>query len=126
MAVRELNSAGLSENQGSWINRHTVYTHGNGFVAAPANRVVAGQEGGEPNFTTRDLPTVGDIDVEEPRIYYGELIQQNGQDVYSVVGAPRARSRGSSTGRRTAPTRARSTTPTTARVASRSAASSAS
>src|SRR5918994_831179 len=88
VAVRELNSAGLSENQGSWINRHTVYTHGNGFVAAPANRVVAGQEGGEPNFTTRDLPTVGDIDVEEPRIYYGELIQQNGQDVYSVVGAP--------------------------------------
>src|SRR5215213_7288956 len=88
VAVRELNSQGLSENQDTWINRHTVYTHGNGFVAAPANRVVAGQEGGEPNFTTRDLPTVGDIDVEEPRIYYGELIQQNGQDVYSVVGAP--------------------------------------
>ncbi|WP_235003215.1 UPF0182 family membrane protein [Blastococcus haudaquaticus] len=88
VAVRELNSSGLSENQDSWINRHTVYTHGNGFVAAPANEVVAGQEGGEPNFTTRDLPTVGNIDVEQPRIYYGELIQQNGQDVYSVVGAP--------------------------------------
>src|SRR5829696_4034739 len=88
VAVRELNSAGLSENQNTWINRHTVYTHGNGFVAAPANEVVAGQEGGEPNFTTRDLPTIGDIDVEEPRIYYGELIQQAGQDVYSVVGAP--------------------------------------
>src|SRR5215208_6843744 len=88
VAVRELNSAGLSENQDTWINRHTVYTHGNGFVAAPANEVVAGQEGGEPNFTTRDLPTVGDVDVEQPRIYYGELIQQGGQDVYSVVGAP--------------------------------------
>jgi uncharacterized membrane protein (UPF0182 family) len=88
VAVRELNSAGLSENQDTWINRHTVYTHGNGFVAAPANEVVAGQEGGEPNFTTRDLPTVGNIDVEQPRIYYGELIQQGGQDVYSVVGAP--------------------------------------
>ena len=88
VAVRELNSAGLSENQDTWINRHTVYTHGNGFVAAPANEVVAGQEGGEPNFTTRDLPTIGNIDVEQPRIYYGELIQQGGQDVYSVVGAP--------------------------------------
>ncbi|MGY1804805.1 UPF0182 family protein [Blastococcus sp. SYSU D00922] len=90
VAVRELNSAGLSENQGSWINRHTVYTHGNGFVAAPANEVVAGQEGGEPNFTTRDLPTRGNIEVDDDgaRIYYGELIQQNGQDVYSVVGAP--------------------------------------
>src|SRR3712207_5086463 len=35
VAVRELNSQGLSENQDTWINRHTVYTHGNGFVAAP-------------------------------------------------------------------------------------------
>ncbi|TFV89230.1 UPF0182 family protein [Blastococcus sp. CT_GayMR16] len=88
VAVRELNSEGLSENQDSWINRHTVYTHGNGFVAAPANEVVAGQEGGEPNFTTKDLPTTGNIEVDQPRIYYGELIQQGGQDVYSVVGAP--------------------------------------
>src|SRR5829696_2171324 len=77
VAVRELNSAGLSENQDTWINRHTVYTHGNGFVAAPANEVVAGQEGGEPNFTTRDLPTQGTIGVDQSRIYYGELIQQN-------------------------------------------------
>ncbi|TFV92485.1 UPF0182 family protein [Blastococcus sp. CT_GayMR20] len=83
VAVRELNSAGLSENQSTWINRHTVYTHGNGFVAAPANEVVAGTEGGEPNFTTRDLPVRGDIEVEEPRIYYGELMRD-----YSVVGAP--------------------------------------
>lgn len=88
VAVRELNSSGLSENQNTWINRHTVYTHGNGFVAAPANEVVAGQEGGEPRFTTRDLPTRGNIDVDQPRIYYGELIEINGQDVYSVVGAP--------------------------------------
>jgi uncharacterized membrane protein (UPF0182 family) len=88
VAVRELNSAGLSENQDTWINRHTVYTHGNGFVAAPANEVVAGTEGGEPNFTTGDLPVRGEILPEEPRIYYGELIQQGGQDVYSVVGAP--------------------------------------
>ncbi|MGY1813521.1 UPF0182 family membrane protein [Blastococcus sp. SYSU D00820] len=88
VAVRELDSASLSENQDTWINRHTVYTHGNGFVAAPANEVVAGQEGGEPNFTTRDLPTTGDIPVEQTRIYYGELLQDGGQDVYSVVGAP--------------------------------------
>jgi uncharacterized membrane protein (UPF0182 family) len=89
VAVRELNSQGLSDNQGTWINRHTVYTHGNGFVAAPANEVVAGQEGGEPRFTTRDLPTTGNIEVDQGRIYYGELIQDNGQDVYSVVGAPK-------------------------------------
>ncbi|MGY1807240.1 UPF0182 family protein [Blastococcus sp. SYSU D00669] len=83
VAVRELDSASLSENQDSWINRHTVYTHGNGFVAAPANEVVTGAEGGEPNFTTRDLPTTGNIEVDQSRIYYGELIND-----YSVVGAP--------------------------------------
>src|ERR687886_2279982 len=75
VAARELKSDSLSGNQDNWINRHTVYTHGNGFVAAPANEVVAGQEGGEPNFTTRDLPTTGTIEVKQPRIYYGELIQ---------------------------------------------------
>ncbi|WP_244524520.1 UPF0182 family protein [Trujillonella endophytica] len=91
VAVRELDTASLSENQSSWINRHTVYTHGNGFVAAPANRVVdvvEGQEGGLPNFTTADLPTTGNIEVEQSRIYYGELLQENDEDVYSVVGAP--------------------------------------
>ncbi len=88
VAVRELNTEGLSENQSSWINRHTVYTHGHGFVAAPANQVVAGQEGGEPDFTTGDLPTTGTIEVDQSRIYYGELIQDQGADVYSVVGAP--------------------------------------
>src|SRR4051812_24538557 len=47
VAARELASSSLSGNQDNWINRHTVYTHGNGFVAAPANQVVAGQQGGE-------------------------------------------------------------------------------
>jgi uncharacterized protein len=83
VAVRELDSTGLSENQSTWINRHTVYTHGHGFVAAPANEVVTGSDGGEPNVTTGDLPVRGDIPVEQSRIYYGELI-----DDYSVVGAP--------------------------------------
>src|SRR3954464_7012371 len=66
VAARELDVNNLSENQDNWINRHTVYTHGNGFVAAPANQVVAGAEGGEPKFTTRDLPTTGTIDVKQP------------------------------------------------------------
>src|SRR6476661_4476153 len=48
VAVRELNSAGLSDNQDNWINRHTVYTHGNGFVAAPANEVVGAPKGAAP------------------------------------------------------------------------------
>ena len=76
VAARELDSAGLSGNQDNWINRHTVYTHGNGFVAAPANEVVAGQDGGEPNFTTGDLPTTRQHRGRAvARIYYGELIK---------------------------------------------------
>src|SRR3954467_5305256 len=91
VAVRELNSAGLSENQDTWINRHPGTPRGRGFAPAPARGGAPGQEGGEPNFTTKDLPTTGNIPVDEngARIYYGELIQQNGQDVYSVVGAPK-------------------------------------
>jgi uncharacterized membrane protein (UPF0182 family) len=88
VAARELDSSALSGNQTNWINQHTVYTHGNGFVAAPANQVVSGEAGGEPNFTTGNLPTSGNIPVEQSRIYYGELLNVNGADEYSVVGAP--------------------------------------
>jgi uncharacterized membrane protein (UPF0182 family) len=87
VAARELDSSALSGNQTNWINQHTVYTHGNGFVAAPANQVVSGEAGGEPNFTTGNLPTSGNISVEQSRIYYGELLNVNGTDEYSVVGA---------------------------------------
>ncbi len=87
VAARELNSAGLTNNQRDWINRHLVYTHGNGFVAAPANQVnsaldEAGGQGGYPNFTVSDVSTKGDIPVTQPRTYYGELITD-----YSIVGA---------------------------------------
>ncbi|MEC3916432.1 UPF0182 family protein [Nocardia sp. CDC160] len=41
VAARELQPANLADNQKDWINRHTVYTHGNGFVASPANKVNA-------------------------------------------------------------------------------------
>ncbi len=83
VGVRELDSSALTGNQTTWINQHLVFTHGHGFVAAPANTVVSEAGGGQPNFTTRDLPTTGDIDVEQSRIYYGELLTE-----YSVVGAP--------------------------------------
>jgi uncharacterized membrane protein (UPF0182 family) len=34
VAARELNPDRLIDNQRDWINRHTVYTHGNGFIAS--------------------------------------------------------------------------------------------
>ncbi|MGI8696618.1 MAG: UPF0182 family membrane protein [Mycobacteriales bacterium] len=82
VGVRELDPSKLTGNQTNWINEHLVYTHGNGFVAAPANRATPG---GAPNFTTYDLPTRSSVPSMQPkqgRIYFGELF---GAD-YAIVG----------------------------------------
>ncbi len=89
VAAREVNTAQLAGNQRDWINRHLVYTHGNGFVAAPANQVDAvlrdtGGTGGYPKFTVSDSTTKGEIPVAEPRVYYGELFADPD---YSIVGS---------------------------------------
>ena len=92
VAVREINTDGLAANQQSWINRHMVYTHGNGFVSAPANQVdatpsTAGTRGGYPVFQMADVRNGGRsgnpaIQVDQPRIYFGELTHE-----YSIVGS---------------------------------------
>ncbi|MFC4856790.1 UPF0182 family protein [Actinophytocola glycyrrhizae] len=94
VAARELDSTRLAANQTSWINRHLVYTHGNGFVAAPANRInralsesESSGEGGYPVFTVSDIEALEndaemDIPVTEPRIYFGELATD-----YAIVNA---------------------------------------
>ena len=38
LGVRELDQGGLNNNDKSWNNLHTVYTHGNGMIAAYANQ----------------------------------------------------------------------------------------
>jgi uncharacterized protein len=76
VSVRELNSDNLTGNQTNWINRHTFYTHGNGFVAAAANENLTSQA----DFAVGGLPSNGPIEVKQPRIYYGELISD-----YSIV-----------------------------------------
>jgi uncharacterized membrane protein (UPF0182 family) len=78
VAVRELDSASLAENQRTWINQHLTFTHGNGFVAAPANEVTPD---GYPLFTVSDTSQQGDIPVTQPRVYFGELT-----DDYAIVG----------------------------------------
>lgn len=96
VAARELDPSALQANQRDWINRHTVYTHGNGFVAAPANRVneiaddAGSDRGGLPNFQVSDLDTINNdqemmIPVTQPRVYFGELIAQSDPD-YAIVG----------------------------------------
>ncbi len=96
VAARELDPQALQANQRDWINRHTVYTHGNGFVAAPANRVneiaddAGSDRGGLPNYQVSDLEAISSgeemmIPVTEPRIYFGELIARSDPD-YAIVG----------------------------------------
>ena len=91
---RELNSDNLTGNQRNWINQHTLYTHGYGFVAAAANEDLALAR---PTSRCGGLPATGPIKVDQPRIYFGELITD-----YSIVGAPtggrRARPPGGSGG----------------------------
>ena len=79
---------GVEATQQNWINLHTVYTHGYGFVAAPATSVQAGRQ---PVVLSSRTPAARDSSRStEPRIYYGEL----STPTYSIVGAPeRARRR---------------------------------
>jgi uncharacterized membrane protein (UPF0182 family) len=78
VGAREIDQAGLAAAQQNWINEHLVFTHGNGIVAAPTNAV---DPQGNPKFAVSDIPPSGSIEIDQPRIYYGELAPD-----YSIVG----------------------------------------
>ena len=79
LAARELDPARLPEDARNWVNRRLQFTHGYGLAMVPVNEVV---EEGLPAFFVKDMPPVGEIEIEEPRIYYGE-----GPEHYVVVGS---------------------------------------
>jgi uncharacterized membrane protein (UPF0182 family) len=96
VAARELNPDRLIDNQRDWINRHTVYTHGNGFIASPANTVRGiandpNQNGGYPEFLVNVVGANGSVvsdgpaQLDQPRIYYGPVIASTPAD-YAIVG----------------------------------------
>jgi len=80
IAVRSLNLSGLSAENRSWVNDHTVYTHGFGVVAAYGNKV---SSDGSPLFYQSGIPSTGELGEYEPRIYFGDGVPD-----YSIVGAP--------------------------------------
>lgn len=98
VGLREIDYTDLTQAQSGWQNRHTVFTHGYGLVASPANRTVcSGQpffvsgflgdsadNGGEQSGEACQAP-VEQISVEQPRIYYGERMGAAGND-YAIVG----------------------------------------
>ena len=92
VGVRQLDSSRLSGNQRTWQNRHAVFTHGYGFVAAPADTTCAD---GQPSFVSGSLDdtdqkaTEGDcyagpsqIRVTQPRIYYSDKLTD-----FAIVGS---------------------------------------
>jgi uncharacterized protein len=96
VAARELNPDRLIDNQRDWINRHTVYTHGNGFIASPANTVrgIANdptQNGGYPEFLVNVVGANGTVisegpaPLDQPRVYFGPVIASTSAD-YAIVG----------------------------------------
>ncbi|PQM46802.1 hypothetical protein C1Y40_03021 [Mycobacterium talmoniae] len=96
VAARELNPDRLIDNQRDWINRHSVYTHGNGFIASPANTVRGiandpNQNGGYPEFLVNAVGANGSVvsdgpaQLDQPRIYYGPVIANTPAD-YAIVG----------------------------------------
>ena len=78
VGVRELDKDKLTGNQTNWINEHTFYTHGYGFVAAAASSDVTNTR----TFTEGDIPPVGPLHLSNSQIYYGEKLPD-----YSIVGA---------------------------------------
>ncbi|THV42107.1 UPF0182 family protein [Glycomyces buryatensis] len=90
VGLRELNPANYNESQQDWTVRHTVYTHGWGFVSAPTRENCEGY----PFFTSgvmregesdagRCEATNDYIKVDYPQIYFGML-----NDDYAIVGVP--------------------------------------
>ncbi|MGI9196504.1 MAG: UPF0182 family membrane protein [Candidatus Nanopelagicales bacterium] len=80
VAAREINIAGIPDNQRNWANDHAVYTHGYGFVAAYDNTALSN---GQPDFFESNIPPQGVLGIDQPRIYFGEL-----SPTFSIVGAP--------------------------------------
>lgn len=76
VAAREVNIANLSGTQRSWINERLAYTHGNGLIAAPGDRV---DEEGRPLFVDTNSAS-SPIQLDQTRVYYGELSPD-----YSIV-----------------------------------------
>ncbi|MDR0931294.1 MAG: UPF0182 family protein [Clostridiales bacterium] len=72
VAARELDTSKLADSAKNYINIHMKYTHGMGVVMNPVNSITSE---GQPMTVIKDL-TSRSIDgapfVNEPRIYYGE------------------------------------------------------
>src|SRR4029077_15291432 len=79
ISARELRPSLLPPNAQTWVNRHVLFTHGNGAVMSPLARKTAE---GLPIFYLEDTPRGENKGppIDEPRIYFGEET-----DTYVIV-----------------------------------------
>jgi len=73
LAARELSAEKLAGEAQTWVNRRLQFTHGYGIALSPVNEVTTQ---GLPNLLVKDIPPVGDFDIEWPQIYFGEKTNQ--------------------------------------------------
>lgn len=71
LSARELLGTLLPANAQTWVNRHVLFTHGNGLVMSPVTRKTGE---GLPIFYLQNIPpeATGGPPVTQPRIYFGE------------------------------------------------------
>ena len=82
VGVREqVPGSNLQGSQDNWINQHTVYTHGYGFVAAEADKDVTNVND-TAAYTEGDIPPRGPLGLKQPDVYFGQ-----GGNEYAIVGA---------------------------------------
>ncbi|MFC1965371.1 UPF0182 family protein [Chloroflexota bacterium] len=70
LSARELSAEKLPGEAQTWINRKLLYTHGYGITLSPVNEVTPE---GLPVLMVKDVPPIGDFNIERPQIYFGEM-----------------------------------------------------
>ncbi|MBD0267982.1 MAG: UPF0182 family protein [Cyanobacteria bacterium Co-bin8] len=71
LAARELAYSQVPEEAQTWVNQRLKFTHGFGLAMSPVNQVTPD---GLPELWIKNVPPVTSVDLEidQPRIYYGE------------------------------------------------------
>jgi len=82
VGVREAVPSLLQGSQRNWINEHTAYTHGYGFVAAQASVDITGPGAQYASGDIPPNPPSGPLTPRVPQVYYGQLMSD-----YAIVGA---------------------------------------
>ncbi|MGZ4487682.1 MAG: UPF0182 family membrane protein [Nocardioides sp.] len=81
LGVRELDQKGINASDQNWSNLHTVYTHGNGIIAAYANQRPADDSAESTDIQWAEGQRQADLGPYRSQVYFGEQSPD-----YSIVG----------------------------------------